>query len=357
MSQLTPLAWPANWQYALGEPTESAVFKKQWQDFQVFENLGFAPSGEGEHVFLDITKVDTNTDYLARQLAKLADVPMRQVTYSGLKDRHGVTRQWFAVHLPGKQVVEPDWRSLVSDKVHLHEVTRHQKKLRIGAHLSNSFVVRLGDITQSNDMDKRLAAVGKQGVPNYFGEQRFGHQGNNLNMAARLVTGERIKDRFQQGMAMSAARSYLFNQLLSERIAKGNWLSAMPGDFYVASDDYNPFKAEADAATQARIDAGEVGCTGLMVGRAGRGQSSHATELEQQCLVGFEDWIEGLADLRLDADRRALRLMPTDWQWQWLPDNVLELRFTLLRGSYATSVLRELVHTINPHQINSSTAG
>ena len=261
-----------------------------------------------------------------------------------------------ANHLPGKQVVEPDWRSLASDRVHLHEITRHQKKLRIGAHLSNSFVVRLGGISQSDDMDRRLAAVGQQGVPNYFGEQRFGQQGNNLSMAARLVAGERIKDRFQQGMAMSAARSYLFNQLLSERIAQGNWLTAMPGDFYVASDDYNPFKADADEATQGRINAGEVGPTGLMAGRPGRGQSSHATELEQQCLTGYEDWIQGLGDLRLDADRRALRLLPADWQWQWLADNVLELSFTLLRGAYATSILRELVHTLNPHQKNSTTA-
>jgi tRNA pseudouridine13 synthase len=353
MNQLPPLAWPADWQYALGKPTESALFKQQWQDFQVFENLGFEPSGEGEHVFLDITKVDTNTDYLARELAKLANVPIRQVTYSGLKDRHGVTRQWFAVHLPGKAVQEPDWRSLQSDKVHLHKVTRHQKKLRIGAHLSNSFVLRLGDLESTDDLERRLEVIGQQGVPNYFGEQRFGHQGNNLQMAARLVSGERIKDRFQQGMAMSAARSYLFNQILSARIAQDNWLTAMAGDFYVASDDYNPFKAEADATTQARITAGEIAPTGLMVGRAGRGQSSHATELEQTCLADYAAWLQGLADLRLDADRRTLRLMPTDWQWQWLPGSVLELRFTLLRGAYATSVLRELVNTVNPHQQSS----
>ncbi len=353
MSELAPLLWPANWQYALGQPTETAQFKRQWQDFQVFENLGFEPSGAGEHVFLDITKAGTNTDYLARQLAKLANVPMRQVTYSGLKDRHGVTRQWFAIHLPGKAIVEPDWNSLQSDKVHVHQITRHQKKLRIGAHLSNSFVIRLGELKPSADLEHRLLTIGAQGVPNYFGEQRFGHQGQNLDMAADLLAGANIKDRFQRGMAISAARSYLFNQLVSERVAKGNWLTAMAGDFYVASEDYNPFKADANADIQSRIEAAEIAPTGLLAGRSGRGQSSHATELEHSCLQNYQAWLQGLADLRLDADRRSLRLMPMDYQWQWLPDSVLELRFTLLRGAYATSVLRELVNTTNQHQKSS----
>ncbi|MDP6968928.1 MAG: tRNA pseudouridine(13) synthase TruD [Gammaproteobacteria bacterium] len=350
MTQLAALAWPAAWHYAMGEPTQTAVFKQHWQDFQVFEQLGFVPSGAGEHVYLDITKIDTNTDYLARQLAKHANVPSRQVTYSGLKDRHGVTRQWFAVHMPGKAALEPDWHLLASPKIHVHTVTRHHKKLRIGTHESNHFVVRLGEVAASDKLEQRLHIIGQQGVPNYFGEQRFGQQGSNLTMAARLLSGERIKDRFQQGMAMSAARSYMFNQLLSERVAKGNWLTAMAGDFYIPSDGYNPFKAAADVQIQAAIEAGEICPTGWLAGSSGRGQSSYPTPLEQHCLQGYGDWLEGLAKLRLQADRRALRLLPMDWQWQWLDNRVLELRFALLRGAYATSVLRELVCTLNPHR-------
>ncbi len=283
-------------------------------------------------------------------MAKLADVPLRQVTYSGLKDRHGITRQWFAVHLPGKSAQQPDWQLLESDKVHVHTVQRHHKKLRVGTHQSNGFVVRLGEVTANDELQQRLHTIGQQGVPNYFGEQRFGHQGSNLAMAARLLSGERIRDRFQQGMAMSAARSYMFNQLLSERVARGNWLTAMVGDFYTLSDGYNPFKAAADKLIQARIDASEVSPTGWLAGGSGRGESSHPTLLEQDCLQGYDDWIQGLTGLRLQADRRALRLLPMDWHWQWLHNDVLELRFTLLRGAYATSVLRELVHALNPHQ-------
>ena len=350
MTQLAPLAWPAAWHYVAGAPSQTAKFKQHWQDFQVHEQLGFTPSGDGEHVYLDITKTDTNTDFLARQLAQHANVSYKQVTYSGLKDRHGITRQWFAVHLPGKVSLEPDWQQLASDKVCINQVIRHQKKLHTGTHKSNQFVVRLRDIKSTADLEQRLQTIGKVGVPNYFGEQRFGHQGNNLNLAQRLLSGERFKDRFQQGIAMSAARSYLFNQLLSQRIQQNNWLTAKAGDFYIPSDAYNPFKAPVDEDIQGRIDNAEVAPTGWLAGTTGRGESSFPSALEAACLNDYSHWIEGLSDLRLQADRRALRLLPIDWQWQWIDHHVLELRFGLLRGTYATSVLRELVHTCNPHQ-------
>lgn len=353
MTDLPTLAWPADWQYAHGKPTQTAIFKQQWQDFQVFENLGFEPSGEGEHVFLDITKVDTNTEYLARQLAKLAQVTNREVAYSGLKDRHGVTRQWFAIHLPGKGDLDPDWQSLASDKIHIHQVVRHQKKLRTGVHVSNGFVIRLRDIDNTPALSQRLELIGQQGVPNYFGEQRFGHQGKNLELAHKLVTGGRVKDRFKQSMALSAGRSYVFNELLSARVANGTWRQASEGDFYAFADGYSQFSAVADEDTQARIDAGEIVPLGWLAGRSSRAASSQASALEQQLLSTWQPWVDGLAKQKLDADRRPLVLKPMDWQWHWVDESMLELRFSLLRGAYATSVLRELVQTINPHQQDS----
>ena len=353
MTDLASLSWPADWHYAFGKPVQTATFKQQWQDFQVFENLGFEPSGEGEHVFLDITKVDTNTEYLARQLAKLAGVTNREVAYSGLKDRHGVTRQWFAIHLPGKGDDDPDWQTLASDKVHIHQVIRHQKKLRTGVHVSNSFVVRLRDVEKSDDLIRRLELIGQQGVPNYFGEQRFGHQGKNLELAHKLVSGGRIKDRFKQSMALSAGRSYLFNELLSARVADGTWRQACEDDFYAFADGYSQFAADANEETQARIDNGEIVPLGWLAGRSGRAASSQPSPVESEHLSELQAWVEGLVKQRLDGDRRPLVLKPMDWQWRWSTESMLELSFSLLRGAYATSVLRELVQTINPHQQES----
>ena len=125
---LQPLQWPVEWAYASGVPTSNAHLKTYCSDFLVTEDLGYEPCGEGEHVYLDITKTDTNTDFLARNIAKFAGVPVRQVNYSGLKDRRGVTRQWFGVHLPGKsEGVDPDWQLLQSSELHLHQVVRHQR--------------------------------------------------------------------------------------------------------------------------------------------------------------------------------------------------------------------------------------
>ena len=353
MTDLASLSWPADWHYAFGKPAQTATFKQQWQDFQVYENLGFEPSGEGEHVFLDITKVDTNTEYLARQLAKLAGVTNREVAYSGLKDRHGVTRQWFAIHLPGKGDQDPDWQTLASDKVHIHQVVRHQKKLRTGVHVSNSFVVRLRDVEKTDDLSRRLELIGQQGVPNYFGEQRFGHQGKNLELAHKLVSGGRIKDRFKQSMALSAGRSYLFNELLSARVADGTWRQACEGDFYAFADGYSQFAAAVNEETQQRIEVGEIVPLGWLAGRSGRAASSQPSHIESEYLAKLQPWIDGLAKQRLDGDRRPLVLKPMDWQWRWASGSMLELSFSLLRGAYATSVLRELVQTINPHQQES----
>ncbi len=368
MMELAPLSWPASWHYAFGKPQQRATFKQQWQDFQVVENLGFEPSGEGEHVMLDITKVDTNTEYLARQLAKLAQVNNREVAYSGLKDRHGVTRQWFAVHLPGKGDNDPDWQALASEKVHIHQVIRHQKKLRSGVHVSNSFVITLRDMANHAATNERLAQIAAQGVPNYFAEQRFGHQGKNLELAQKLLTGGRIKDRFKRSMALSAGRAYVFNELLSARVANGTWRQACDGDFYAFADGYSQFAASADELTQARIEAGEIVPLGWLAGRSGRAASSQASAMEQHLLAHMQPWVDGLARQGLDGDRRPLVLKPMDWQWRWksgslpaegsspadgsLPadGSMLELSFSLLRGAYATSVLRELVQTHNPHQ-------
>lgn len=351
-TQLQPLAWPVAWAYATGVPPSKAQIKTHCSDFLVTENLGYEPCGEGEHVYLDITKTATNTDFLARRIAKFAGVPVRQVNYSGLKDRQGVTRQWFGVHLPGKAaVVDPHWQLLQSCKLHLHQAVRHQRKLKTGVHQGNFFAIRLRNITPSDGLEKKLSMIAQQGAPNYFGDQRFGRQGGNLGLAWSMMQGRPIKDRFKRGMALSSIRSYLFNQLLSKRVGDGSWLKAAVGECCMFSDGFSQFEACALSdlnSVQQRINSGDLAPTGVMAGRVGSLAATPASLYERHILAPWQPWIEALVEQDMTAQRRSLRLWPKEFTWRWCEEDVLELNFHLMRGSYATALIRELVQAQQP---------
>ncbi|MDC9719793.1 MAG: tRNA pseudouridine(13) synthase TruD [Gammaproteobacteria bacterium] len=348
---LTPLNWPVAWAYASGEPQQSAHIKTHSSDFMVTEDLGYEPCGEGEHVYLDITKTDTNTDFLARNIAKLAGVPARQVNYSGLKDRRGITRQWFGVHLPGKaEVVDPDWQQLQSAQVHLHQVVRHQRKLKTGVHQGNYFALKLRNMVPNEALEQSLADVAQYGAPNYFGDQRFGHHGGNLRLALSMLQGKRVKDRFKRGMALSSARSYIFNQVLSARLQDNSWLQATVGERCMFSDGFSQFHADQASelsSVQQRIDTGDVAPTGPMVGRVGDFPVTPASIYESQLLEPWQPWIDALVEQDVSAQRRSLRLWPKDFSWRW-NDSVLELNFHLMRGSYATALVRQIANAEQP---------
>ena len=349
---LQPLNWPAEWAYASGEPTSKGQIKSQCSDFIVTEDLGYVPCGEGEHVYLDITKTDTNTDFLARHIAKVAGVPARQVSYSGLKDRRGVTRQWFGVHLPGKaETVDPDWQQLHSPEVNLHQTVRHLRKLKTGVHQGNVFSIRLRNMNATEALEQKLRLISQQGAPNYFGDQRFGRQGGNLNLALLMLQGKRIKDRFKRGMALSSVRSYLFNQLLSARVHDGTWLTAAVGERCMFSDGFSQFDAGAEIEldeVQARIYRGDLAPTGPLVGTVGHVIANPASDYEAQILAPWRPWIEALITQDMMAQRRSLRLWPKDFTWRWCEGDILELNFHLMRGSYATALVREITLVEQP---------
>jgi len=186
--------------HALGGPVCHGTIKLTPEDFVVEEILGFEPSGEGEHVFLRIEKRGENTDYVARQLARFAGVSSRNVSYAGLKDRHGRTLQWFSIQLPGQS--GPDWSGLDSDTIKVLDVIRNARKLRKGATSGNRFELTVRDLTATNEaLEKRLADIARYGTPNYFGPQRFGHDGQNIEQARALFAepGRRI-DPHKRGL-------------------------------------------------------------------------------------------------------------------------------------------------------------
>jgi tRNA pseudouridine13 synthase len=302
---------------AYGALTATAIFRAQPEDFQVDEELGYSPSGLGEHVFLHICKRGENTAWVAGKIAELANVNVSDVGYCGRKDRHAVTAQWFSVYLP--KAPEPDWTLLNTESIQLLSTSRHQHKLRRGEHQRNNFVIRLRNVqTQDrNLLQQKIDIIFAQGVPNYFGEQRFGLGGNNLREAeAILVGGKRYRDKQKRGLMLSAARSYLFNQVLSARVHADNWTALLEGEI-------NPQSS------------------GPLWGRGRPLVSGALLELEQNALAGWAAWCDGLEHAGLSQERRALQLIPDNSHWSWA-ENDLVLRFSLGAGEFATAILREL---------------
>ncbi len=315
--------------------------KSAHEDFRVDEIMPVQPSGEGEHLWLHIEKKGCNTEWLARQLARLSGVKSMAVSYAGLKDRHGITTQWFSIHLPG--LADPDL-SVLPEGVRLLQAIRHNRKLKRGTLSGNRFRLCVRDIKGSLDtLEQTLNNIKEQGVPNYFGEQRFGHDMGNLNQAEKLFRGE-IKrlDRHERGLYLSAARSWIFNLVLSERIQQHNWNHYLPGDVLMLDGRSACFADDNSADLQQRIDHKQIHPTGPLWGKGESMARADCLELEMSIARGCSLFCEGIVAAGMDQERRALRLLVKQMNWQ-INDDQLFLDFELPAGSFATMVLREII--------------
>jgi len=339
--------------FAHGGPVSTAVLRQHAEDFIVDEIPLLEPEGEGEHVWLKIRKRHTNTDFVAKQLQKLANVKSMAVSYAGLKDRHALTTQWFSVHLPGAD--EPDWQSLASDEIEILESKRHSRKLRRGTLLGNHFMIKARDVDVNDALLKQRANdINKKGVPNYFASQRFGHGGANLTKAAAMFAGDRKIKRHQRSMYLSAARSMLFNFILSQRVEDGSWDSLQMGDICLRTGKRGFFPVEelTDELIK-RLECGEIHPTAPLWGRGDLPVAGKIRDLEKQLVAEFPEWCEGLEKAGLKMERRALRLMPEDFSVEQNSDAV-QLSFSLPAGCYATSVIRELFDAQDYNRFNKT---
>jgi len=330
------------WPTVYGGPQAQGKIKTKPADFIVKEQLPFQPEGAGEHVFLQIEKTGENTEYIARLLARFAGVRQRDVSFAGLKDRHAITTQWFSVWLPGKE--DPDWAQLGLDSLNILQVHRHARKLKRGVLSGNSFQLHIrewqGDKTQ---VEQQLQQIRDYGFPNYFGEQRFGRQGQNINKALALFDGAKVK-REQRSIYLSAARSYLFNQLLAKRITEENWNQAVSGDVFIYDKSNSYFKTEQlDDSVLERVNRGGIHPTGMMFGKGESEVSAEVLQIETAIINDNQALADGLIKFDLSANRRALRVLASDLQWEFQSNSDLLLKFSLPAGSYATSLLRELI--------------
>jgi len=332
-----------------GGPPARGAIRVTPEDFVVDEVTGIIPTGAGEHAWLRIRKRDANTQWVAQRLAVLAGVRAVAIGYAGLKDRRALTSQVFTVHLPGRP--DPDWSALGGPEIEVLEVARHHRKLQRGALRGNRFRLRVRGLAGDRAvLARRLEQLRESGVPNYFGPQRFGRDGANLAAAAELLQGKVLADRFQRGMAISAARAFLFNAALAQRVAAASWDGALPGDIMQLDGRRALFRIEAaDAEIEARLRALAIHPTGPLPGRPGRvlEPGPALRQLEQAWLAPHAAWVAGLARLGVEAERRALRLPVRDLCWAVTGDT-LELAFELPAGGFATTVLRECVAVSAP---------
>lgn len=335
----------ADWEWAYGCPDCSATIRRVTEDFIVDEVLGFDPDGEGNHAFLQIRKRNTNTAWLAQALAELAGVPLNEVGYAGLKDRHAVTTQFFTVNLSGKR--EPDWAQLPPE-VEVLEVDRHRRKLRRGRLRENRFRITLRELHGECELATRLTYIAQQGVPNYFGEQRFGRDGNNLRMALAMFRGDhRERDRQLRGLYLSAARSWLFNKVLSSRVALGSWNRALPGESLISDGTTSAFSVRIlSSEIERQVERGALHPSGPLWGQGRPTSLAEALALELSAIEGEDELCRGLEQAGLQQERRPLRLKVSDLIWQREGDT-LQLDFALPPGGYATSVLREIAVIAN----------
>ncbi|MEN8261295.1 MAG: tRNA pseudouridine(13) synthase TruD [Pseudomonadota bacterium] len=330
--------------FAHGGPAGCGAIRSTAEDFVVDEELGFDLTGEGEHVFVRIKKRGENTEFLARRLARYAGVTPRDVSYAGLKDRHAVTTQWFSVHLPGRP--DPQWSGFADESFRVLKAKRHNRKLRRGALSGNTFRIVVRDVKINWDcFEETLGAIADGGVPNYFGEQRFGRNGGNITQAIDLLSGRlKLRDRHKQGLLLSAARAHLFNEVLSERVEAGSWNTALPGDTFAFDRSNRYFRTEAlDQHILERVAGMEIHPTGPLWGAGPLEVSGEGRRLESEIAARHPELSGGLERFGVDMARRTLRVRADGLNWDLASDGSLALSFSLAAGAYATTLLRELM--------------
>ncbi|MCF7221162.1 tRNA pseudouridine(13) synthase TruD [Marilutibacter chinensis] len=344
MSDPRPAALPR----AHGKPVLAARLRSTPEDFFVEELAGFEPTGSGEHLLLTVEKRGMNTAWTAQRIAQWAGVEVAAIGYAGLKDRHAVTRQRFSVHLPRRNapaVESLEYRGEGGEALRVLAHDWHAKKLPRGALAGNRFVLVLRGVTgERGVLDARLQAIAARGVPNYFGEQRFGRGGDNLHAALSMFAGRRV-GREQRTHLLSAARSALFNRVLAARVATHCWDTPLDGEVWMLDGSRSVFGPEPHSDELARrLALFDIHPSGPLWGRGELRSRGDAATIELKALSEppGDALRAGLERAGLKQERRALRLRPGGFEWSWQASDVLQLRFDLPPGTYATTVLAEL---------------
>ncbi|HEX4590447.1 MAG TPA: tRNA pseudouridine(13) synthase TruD [Gemmataceae bacterium] len=318
--------------------------KVQLDDFDVEEIPAYEPDGSGDHLFLRIEKCDMGAEFFARQIAKRLGISPGEVGTAGLKDRRAVTRQW--VSAPA--AVEPRLDKLEGDGIRVLRVSRHTNKLRPGHLRGNRFRIMIRDVPPNA---AELAApildrIRRDGLPNFYGPQRFGRDGETARLGLDLLQGDHrsVRNPFLRKLALSAAQSVLFNDYLGRRLTDGLLRAVLAGDVMAKWPAGGMFVARDVATEQARFDARETVHAGPMFGKKTFAAEAVAAEREAAVLRDAGLTAESFAGFGklLMGTRRHNLVYEDDLAAESTADG-LRLTFTLPAGSYATVLLREVM--------------
>ena len=346
--------------YAHGAPEKRAGFKQEVADFCVDEELGYELTGTGEHLCIKVLKNNLSTAEVVSHIGNIFQLRNSDIGYAGMKDKRALCTQWFSLQLSPEQAKSV--KNIENENIEILDSNRNSRKIKIGSHKSNHFRIRLRDCLAVLDwLEKRLQVIATQGVPNYFGPQRFGRQMSNIVQVNQLMERARLdnsyktmpKKRFKRGMLFSAARAYLFNQLLSQRVGNDTWNRYVAGDVLNLNGTARFFTLQETEEWNEdylqRLNDFDIHPSGPLYGII-EGKDRYvselaAAEIEMSIALQFELLVDGLKHFGLKAARRPLRFVPAGLAWKSLEGRDLELSFSLGKGAYATSLLRELCVT------------
>ncbi|MCK6545976.1 tRNA pseudouridine(13) synthase TruD [Myxococcota bacterium] len=319
------------------------VLQARAEDFEVREILAYEPTGHGEHLFVELEKVGITTVQAIDRLARATGVRARDVGYAGMKDRHARATQW--VSLPVRGTVP---MPVATDELRVLRAIPNDKKIRRGHQRANRFLIVIRDVPAGGveRAERTLARLRETGVPNYFGPQRFGNDGGNVERALAFVRGDAPppRDRRIRDLLISSVQSLIFNHAVGLRIERGLLGTALLGDVMQKHDTGGLFDVTAPDVEQPRADRLEISPTAALPGTKYRRASGDAQALEDEALVRSGIAAEDVARLDAEGTRRACRY-PLDPDARIVPlaADVYRLEITLPSGAYATIVLDELV--------------
>ncbi|WP_375751325.1 tRNA pseudouridine(13) synthase TruD [Vibrio sp. HN007] len=336
--------------YLNGKPDIQAKIKAAPEHFIVKEILGFEFTGSGEHLMVRIRKSGENTTFVANELAKVCRVKSKDVSWAGLKDRHAVTEQWLSIHLPKGDA--PDFSAFEKQypNVQILETSRHSKKLRPGDLTGNEFELVLSEVSDVTLAEERIKQIIEVGVPNYFGAQRFGHEGNNLNEARRWGRENvRTRNQNKRSMFLSTARSWIFNHIVSDRVQQDVFNRLLEGDVIAENGNEKVLESSELDAFNSRLQSGEVALTAALAGDNDLPSKADAQVIEQRVVDAEPDLMALIRGNRMRHDRREVLLKPDNLSYV-IDEHNIKLQFSLSSGSFATSIVREIAQTTEPER-------
>jgi tRNA pseudouridine13 synthase len=319
------------------------------EDFQVEERPLYLPCGEGEHLYVKVTKRLLSTPDLIRRLSSLLGIKVQGIGSAGLKDARAVTTQMLSLHGVTAERVE----RLTTDEyvLSVEVLGRHRNRLRPGHHAGNRFrlVVRNPADHAGRTVPLVLQMLRERGVPNYFGPQRQGRRGDNYQVGAELLADEARRQKMSRAKRMwyvNSLQSHLFNQILARRLDRLDRVFA--GDWAMKTENGACFLVESAEQEQPRADRFEISPTGILFGSRVSWAEGEPGLIERTVVSENGMTPEGLTQAAktcgFRGERRPLRVRLDGIEWA-LDDNVLTVNFALPPGAYATNVLRELMKT------------